>query len=616
MRGKRLIRKDFDAFPADWSKPFGMGLAATANDRECLLMRSRHVRFSLSSLLCRRLGTVALLLASLGHGRADDHHTPSYMHVDQGELWTDTERSAYYQTDQGSRMMPYAWLAALKQPSGRPFLDDALTRYGYLAYRPSLRDDLPLGFTLSADGVVGLNCAACHAREIHVGGQRYRIDGAPALSDIQRMMVDIDVEVSRILGSDSAFKGFADAVLGAAAPTAARQRLRNELQDWYLPYATIVERGLPAQPWGPGRLDAIGMIFNRLTGLDIGPAPSYIIAENIVPADAPARYPFLWNAPRQDYTQWPGFSANGNEQLGLARNLGEVYGVFAIFHPQAHALGPVDFLRVNSANFEGLTALEALVRQMGAPVWPWPLDATKRAAGEAIFNRPIEQGGCVGCHGVQPGEYRSDSHDTWATPILDVGTDRRAAHNALRSAISGALTGVQLPDQPPIQPVDSALNLLSVAVSGTLLQLAITSSSDFPSLPIDTSALRPSQRAPAPSIDQPSPGSLAGDEGEARYEARVLHGIWAAAPYLHNGSVPTLRELLTPSALRVHSFAIGPDYDIDSVGIAALQPGSDARMTATGCDQRSSGNSNCGHDYGTWLSPTEKDALLEYLKSL
>lgn len=578
-------------------------------------MSPRLPRVAHFHAVCHCLSTFALLWASMApataHSAAD--LPPSYLHVDQGEHWTAAERSAYYQTDQGSRMMPYAWLAALKQPNGRPFLDDALARYGYLTYRPSLRDDLPIGFTLSADGVVGLSCAACHAREIRVDDQRYRIDGAPALSDIHRMMLDIDAEVSRILATDTAFLEFAQQVLGVAATAPAQQHLRAELEDWYLPYSTIVERGVPPQPWGLGRLDAIGMIFNRLTGLDIGPPPSYIIADNIQPADAPARYPYLWNAPRQDYTQWPGFSANGNELLGLARNLGEVYGVFAIFHPQPRAVGPVDFLGVNSANFEGLATLEGLVRKMGAPVWPWPLDAAKRAAGEAIFNRSVEQGGCVGCHGIQPGEYRSDAYETWATPILDVGTDRRAAAHAQRTASSGALTGVQLPDQAPILPVDTALNLLSAAVSGSILQLAITNSDQVPSLPADLDELRLSHRPPA---SAQVPLTSHGDDGEARYEARVLHGIWAAAPYLHNGSVPTLRELLKPSALRTQDFAMGPAYDIEAVGIAAQQPGSDYRMTATGCDQRSSGNSNCGHDYGTWLSPTDKDALLEYLKSL
>ncbi|MBE0762893.1 hypothetical protein IH729_24350, partial [Escherichia coli] len=50
----------------------------------------------------------------------------------------------------------------------------------------------------------------------------------------------------------------------------------------------------PKDTWGPARLDAVSMIFNRLTGLDIGTAPPYLIPDNIKAADAPVRYPFLW----------------------------------------------------------------------------------------------------------------------------------------------------------------------------------------------------------------------------------------------------------------------------------------------------------------------------------
>ena len=95
---------------------------------------------------------------------------------------------------------------------------------------------------------------------------------------------------------------------------------------------------LPDQPWGPGRLDAVGMIFNRLTGLGLGPPPTFMIEKNFRKAYAPVRYPFLWNATKQDKTQWPGFAPNGSDVLGLARNLGEVYGVFAEFEPKKDAM--------------------------------------------------------------------------------------------------------------------------------------------------------------------------------------------------------------------------------------------------------------------------------------
>ena len=100
------------------------------------------------------------------------------------------------------------------------------------------------------------------------------------------------------------------------------------------------------------------------------------------------------------------------------------------------------------------------------------------------------------------------------------------------------------------------------------------------------------------------------------YEARVLQGIWAAAPYLHNGSVPTLAELLKPSAERVKAFKIGPAYDIVNVGLAIEQTQFNYTLTTTDCSDRNSGNSRCGHEFGTQLMPDEKKALLEYLKTL
>src|SRR6185436_18140243 len=132
-----------------------------------------------------------------------------------------------------------------------------------------------------------------------------------------------------------------------------------------------------------------GMIFNRLTGLDIGPGPSHLIAANIQPAVAPVRYPFLWNAPVQDKTQWPGFAANGNDLLGLARNLGEVYGVFAEFHPKRFIkIGDyviIDYLADNSANFDGLGELENLIKKLPPPKWPWAVDETLASKGADVY---------------------------------------------------------------------------------------------------------------------------------------------------------------------------------------------------------------------------------------
>jgi hypothetical protein len=96
-----------------------------------------------------------------------------------------------------------------------------------------------------------------------------------------------------------------------------------------------------------------------------------------------------------------------------------------------------------------------------------------------------------------------------------------------------------------------------------------------------------------------------------------MQGIWAAAPYLHNGSVPTLAELLKPPAQRVKSFKVGNAYDTTNVGLAAEQSQFGSyTLETTDCSELNSGNSRCGHDFGTQLTPQEKTQLLEYLKTL
>lgn len=94
-----------------------------------------------------------------------------------------------------------------------------------------------------------------------------------------------------------------------------------------------------------------------------------------------------------------------------------------------------------------------------------------------------------------------------------------------------------------------------------------------------------------------------------------LDGVWLRAPYLHNGSVPSLRDLLEPPDQRPTSFIRGYDvYDYTNVGFVSSGP--NAVRAGWRYDARAPGNSNQGHAYGTDLPAADKDALLEYLKTL
>jgi hypothetical protein len=105
------------------------------------------------------------------------------------------------------------------------------------------------------------------------------------------------------------------------------------------------------------------------------------------------------------------------------------------------------------------------------------------------------------------------------------------------------------------------------------------------------------------------------------YVDTPLDGLWLRAPYLHNGSVPTLRDLLKPPAERPKRFCRGGEvYDWKNLGfLSATELASNGRDLCPGGFRYNtlvSGNSNKGHLYGTTLSEADKDALIEFLKTL
>ena len=110
------------------------------------------------------------------------------------------------------------------------------------------------------------------------------------------------------------------------------------------------------------------------------------------------------------------------------------------------------------------------------------------------------------------------------------------------------------------------------------------------------------------------------------YVAPPLDGIWCRAPYLHNGSVPTVVDLLRPASDRPTQFYVGSgtDYDLDRLGLLYTEDaGPDGRRVGRRASPRQflfdttlPGNFNGGHDVGSKLTAEERRAVLEYLKQL
>jgi hypothetical protein len=105
------------------------------------------------------------------------------------------------------------------------------------------------------------------------------------------------------------------------------------------------------------------------------------------------------------------------------------------------------------------------------------------------------------------------------------------------------------------------------------------------------------------------------------YKAAPRDGVWATAPFLHNGSVPNLYEMLIPAAGRTKKFYLGGDFDPTRVGLDTTATSGTFLMDTTLL-----GNSNAGHSFqdgprgdgviGPLLTDDQRWALVEYLKSI
>jgi hypothetical protein len=338
---------------------------------------------------------------------------------------------------------------------------------------------------------------------------------------------------------------------------------------------------------GYGRNDAFGIGRTEL----FGAYKSADFAEglNVLPADAPVSFPHLWGMERTSWFQW-----GVNTNSVIERNIGQALGVGATFQPDK---GYSSTVRVDN-----LHAMENFQYKLSSPRWPAELlgaiDPARAERGRKIFDRT-----CAHCHETYEKNGRLNEYQLFALDV--VGTDPSVAINFERRVMTA---------EGP-KPFGAA----AFEIVGRVKEAYYRDNN----IPKETQDLWEGKgtRAEAtfrtPLLDY---DKYPDTKHRGIYRAKTLKGIWATAPYLHNGSVPTIDDLLHPAEERPRTFMLGTkEYDPEKLGYVTEGPRFrvPAGMKVFEFDTHLPGNWNTGHEW--WFYPDLDDAmradLIEFLKT-
>jgi hypothetical protein len=582
--------------------------------------------------------------------------------------WTPGNQRFFYEISQGSRMMPSTWYAALEQPgTSAPFSDQQyIASFGYIKSGSDRKENLPVGFATdqqsdedfvhtklkwydgqkngskSAEPWMGINCAACHTAEITYKGEAFRIEGGPSMGDFQAFVVAVNEALRQTSVPGAKFDRFAAKVLAGKNTPDNQNLLRKALADlvaWQNKAEKINGDNGVVRPYGYARLDAFGHIYNKVALFNNAPVQPGNLS------DAPVSYPFLWDISLHDRVQWNGVVKNqripktGKNSVdvgALGRNAGEVIGVFGeVVIPPPKGNGIRSYK--SSLQISELDKLEVVVAQLKAPIWPakfGPIKDDVKAQGKIVYDRL----NCVACH-TDRATWKPGQPFEVMTPLKNMGpnlTDIWMACNAVTYlAPSGNMLGgkAEIFKGTPMPTPALLFNQLQFIVKTSLVGkgkdilervgAVLLGIEGKPVLNAQDDANMTFEEAKIERGKQCVSGEGMPPEvmQYLAYKGRPLDGIWATAPYLHNGSVPTLYHMLVAPADRPKVFYVGShEYDVEKVGYVWKDPpaGPSSKFEVVGAGGKPVfGNSNGGHDYGVGgLNEPDRLALLEYLKSL
>lgn len=547
--------------------------------------------------------------------------------LDQG--WSPELRELVYHTPQGSRLMPYSWFLALEQPSGggKFTAPDYLSKFGLLIDgKSSLNPDgLPVGFAKDPTSLpgtgqwVGLNCSTCHTGEVSYQGKKFRVEGAPTQADIGAFLNDLALAVKTTRPSNPTndpkkFERFATSVYGHPPSAEELSTLTGLFEEFAVKLEGETWMRNPPYPAGAARIDALGQIINALAVFDLREP------DNLRPPAAPVSYPFLWLAPKLDFVQWVPVASSP-----ISRNGGEVLGVFAHvdFTSKTNPLG-------SSMLLKQLDLMEEWFDMLSPPAWPkevlGAVDATKAARGKELFTQD-----CLGCHTMPPYRMSPKEANQFGkqfiqinrTPFMAVGTDPTYTLDLItRTTRTGALKDMTINGKSIFdgKPVVSGAEFFLGSVGATLEQAFIDQKVTLEDA-VKYNGYRFCSNEQSLYCPQPNmQGQLWSAPADAAVSLKSgpLFGMWATGPFLHNGSVPNIYELLSPPPERSKVFWVGSiELDPVKLGFKATEKDltAEERAKLFRFDTSVPGNGNQGHVYPPkGYSHEDRMAMIEYLK--
>jgi hypothetical protein len=533
--------------------------------------------------------------------------------LDQG--WTEEDRLQYYFTSQGSAVMFYDIFLNLEVPNGQELFhsDKNMVGYGLVPqpadpkYNP---DGLAIGLTkrAMADGPwkgewVGLGCATCHNGRIEYKGTTISISGGTNKTvDFNALIAGLNDALTATVSDPAKFDRLAErAGQRGAGKAALRKRLEANAAAVHEYWGVL---SVTPSIVGPGRMDALNLIHNQVQARWLG------VPENWVAPLNPVKPSFVWNIGQSAWAQWSGVLSDP-----LMRNLGEAMGVFVRMNLKSKT--PAEGLFDSTIDLKGLIHSEDLLWGLAPPKWPeeilGKIDQEKAARGAQLFKE-----NCAECHSTWPhrwSEPRKEGKRFIENAIIMadvIGTDPGQFFSPQFQSRPTGMTGPMSQHLAP--PFTGAVlappPVIFFPIQRGLYDRAVPKLNLSDQELVSAHGYRPFD--PEPLEPVPVVGG---------YKANPAEGMWSSPPFLHNGSVPNLYELLTPAAERSKTFFIGTEFDPVKIGVDTS--GNSGKFLY---DTSLVGNSNTGHSFengprgkgviGRLLTDDERWALIEYMKSL